>query len=215
MPKTTMDYSKCIIYKIVCNDLSVSNFYIGHTTNFKQRKSAHRTACNCESGSGYNTILYQTMRANGGRDNWKMIEIEKYSCKDFNEACARERYWIETLKPTLNTMRPFVTEEERLSKQKQYLEEHKEERNAKQKQYREKLIADNDEFYKMHYDKYKTQIKERVKKYKEEHKEEINAKQKEKITCECGIICSKSNISQHYKSKTHQHHLASQNNHSL
>ena len=35
-----------------------------------------------------------------------MIEIEKYSCQDGNEAGARERYWYEQLKGTLNDKVP-------------------------------------------------------------------------------------------------------------
>jgi hypothetical protein len=38
MPKTTIDYSKTVIYKIVCNDLDVKDIYIGSTTEFTKRK---------------------------------------------------------------------------------------------------------------------------------------------------------------------------------
>jgi hypothetical protein len=35
-----------------------------------------------------------------------MIEIEKYPCKDANEALARERYWFERLNSSLNGQFP-------------------------------------------------------------------------------------------------------------
>jgi hypothetical protein len=38
MPKTIIDYSKCVMYKIVCNDLEITDIYVGHTTNFTRRK---------------------------------------------------------------------------------------------------------------------------------------------------------------------------------
>ena len=37
MPKQIIDYSKNIIYKMVCNDLNVKDVYVGHTTNFINR----------------------------------------------------------------------------------------------------------------------------------------------------------------------------------
>jgi hypothetical protein len=42
MPKTTIDYSKIVIYKIVCYDLNVKDIYIGSTTDFTQRKCSHK-----------------------------------------------------------------------------------------------------------------------------------------------------------------------------
>ena len=46
MPKTPMDYSKTIIYKIVCNDLSIKECYVGHTTDMTKRKCSHKYSCN-------------------------------------------------------------------------------------------------------------------------------------------------------------------------
>ena len=34
MPKSNCDYSRTVIYKIVCNDLSITDCYVGHTTEF-------------------------------------------------------------------------------------------------------------------------------------------------------------------------------------
>ena len=46
MPKKDIDYSKTIIYKIVCNDLNITDVYVGHTTNFIKRKARHKYDCN-------------------------------------------------------------------------------------------------------------------------------------------------------------------------
>ena len=50
MPKDIIDYSNTIINKITCNDETVSDMYIGHTTNFTKRKYQHKTLCNNGSG---------------------------------------------------------------------------------------------------------------------------------------------------------------------
>ena len=54
MPKTNCDYSKTVIYKIVCNDLSITDCYLGHITNFTKRKGQHKSICNLNSNKDYN-----------------------------------------------------------------------------------------------------------------------------------------------------------------
>jgi hypothetical protein len=106
MPKKNIDYSKTVIYKIVCNDLNITDLYVGHTTDFIKRKYAHKKVCNTETDKGYNFKIYKMIRDNGGWDNWAMIEIEKYSCNDRNESHARERYWYEELNANMNSNIP-------------------------------------------------------------------------------------------------------------
>jgi hypothetical protein len=112
MPRKELDYSNNVIYKIVCDDLNVKDTYVGHTTNFTQRKRLHKDACNIETSRGYNYRLYQHIRANGGWENWSMIEIEKYPCNDKQEACARERYHYELLGANMNVKYPARTSKE-------------------------------------------------------------------------------------------------------
>jgi hypothetical protein len=100
MPRLPIDYSKTVIYKIVCNDLSILECYVGHMTDFTRRKSNHKGHCNNEYGKSYGLRLYKTIRENGGCDNWTMVEVEKYSCKDANEATAKERKWFKRLNST-------------------------------------------------------------------------------------------------------------------
>ena len=132
MTKKVIDYSKTIIYKIVCNDLEKTEVYVGHTTDFTKRKSRHKNNCIDEKQkSHYNLKIYQYIRVNGGWDNFSMIEIEKYSCNDSNEARARERYWFETLNANLNMVCPTIDTKKRKEKAnertKLYREEHHEE----------------------------------------------------------------------------------------
>jgi hypothetical protein len=102
MPKLPSNYQNTIIYKIVCNDLSVNDVYVGHTTVFTKRKSLHKVSCNNESNNDYNLKVYNYIRANGGWDNFSMIEIEKYPCNDGNEARKRTRFFYELLNAKLN-----------------------------------------------------------------------------------------------------------------
>jgi hypothetical protein len=105
MPKTDVDYSNTIIYKIYCKDKSVNEVYIGHTTNFVQRKYAHKTGCN----NFNNTLnIYNIIRCNGGWDNWDMVEIAKYNCKDATEARIKEQEHYEKFKSSLNSCPPYV-----------------------------------------------------------------------------------------------------------
>ena len=56
MPFLKTDYSKTIIYKICCNDLNITDIYVGSTTNFRARKSQHKTRCKDYNNKLYNFI---------------------------------------------------------------------------------------------------------------------------------------------------------------
>ena len=109
MPKEIIDYSKTIIYKIVCNDLNIKDVYVGHTTSFIKRKQQHKKCCLNKDNlphRNYNSKVYRFMRDHGGWENFSMIEIEKFPCNDKQEATKQERYWYETLNAQLNTRNP-------------------------------------------------------------------------------------------------------------
>jgi hypothetical protein len=106
MPPQKVDYSKTIIYKICCNDLLVTDVYVGHTTEFIKRKYCHKNNCNNQNVKAYNFKVYETIRANGGWDNWTMVQIEEYPCQNSNQAGARERYFYELLNARMNKCVP-------------------------------------------------------------------------------------------------------------
>jgi hypothetical protein len=105
MPKT-VDYSNTIIYKITCRDPNIHDVYVGHTTNFVQRKYGHNHTCTNTKSDSYNCKLYQVIRNNGGWDNWKMEIIDFIDCKNLYEARKKEQEYVVLLKATLNTMEP-------------------------------------------------------------------------------------------------------------
>jgi len=146
MPRTPTDYSKTIIYKIVCDDLSVKDCYVGHTINMTKRKWNHKSVCNNEKNKSHNQKIYKIIRANGGWENWSMLLVEKFPCKDSSEACKREREVYEEIDVKMNTRIPYLTHEDikkyKKQRDKQYNKEHKVEINKKiECEYCSKLLS--------------------------------------------------------------------------
>jgi hypothetical protein len=107
MPKTDIDYSNTIIYKITCKDSAIIDVYVGHTTNFVQRKHAHKQSCKNIKSHNYKLKLYEVIRANGGWNNWKMEIINFFNCKDHYEARKKEQEYFISLNATLNSIEPM------------------------------------------------------------------------------------------------------------
>jgi len=188
MPRLPTDYSNTIIYKIVCKNLEITDCYVGHTTDFRKRKWGHKTDLKRKKHPLQNKII-----ENGGWDNWDMIEIEKYPCKDANEAKARERYWYEELKAKLNGQSPLQTREDLLLRSKKYYENNK-------------VVCINrvKEYTELH----KEEKLEYLKNWRKEHKEEQMEKQKQKHECECGGRYSNNHKQRHFRTDKHKEYLA-------
>ena len=163
------NYQESSIYKLCCKDTTITDIYIGSTTNFRRRKCAHKNSCNKEGNTHYNTKVYKGIRNNGGWDNWDMIQIKEVSCNNKKELNAIEREFIEKLKPTLNYQLLLNRTTEDLKK---YIEEHKEQSNNYQKNFREK----NKEYIKQWRKNNKEKIVESGKEYRSKNKEKIKIK---------------------------------------
>ena len=140
MPRKVIDYSKTVIYKIVCNDFNVKDVHVGHTTGFTKRKTTHKSHCLNPNDSKHNLKVYKMIRENGDWNNWSMIEIEKYPCNDENEARSRERHWYEVLDANLNMICPTFNFEQHKDNVKQYKKLHMDEI----KEYNKKWDVNND-----------------------------------------------------------------------
>lgn len=193
MPRTPIDYNNTVIYKLVCNDVNVSEVYVGHTTNFVKRKAEHATCCRCPGRHNYHYYVYEFIRNNFGFDNFSMIEIEKYPCKDKQEACKRERYWIEKMQATLNRTIPTRTHAEYYRDNQDYLKN-------KSKNY---------------YDKNRDIVAERGKIYRELNAEKLRLRKHEyylrnrdKMTkhtvCQCGGSYTLNSRNKHFKTNLHR-----------
>ena len=107
MPKVKIDYSNTIFYKIFCKDYSVKELYIGHTTNFVQRKYAHKQSCINTKSVNYNCKVYKVIRDNMGWDNWTMEIIAFHNCEDLHSAKKQEQQYFEEYNATLNSIEPL------------------------------------------------------------------------------------------------------------
>ena len=108
MPKVEIDYSNTIIYKITCKDPSITDVYVGHTTNFVQRKHCHKQSCN-----NNNCKLYKVIRDNGGWQNWIMEIVNFFNCNDHYEARKKEQEYFILLNATLNSIEPLPKPKEK------------------------------------------------------------------------------------------------------
>ena len=198
MPKTAMDYSKCSIYKIEHIE-NESLVYVGHTTNFSKRKGSHKSICKNENNKNYNLKVYQMIRDNGGFDRFKMIEVEKYPCKDKREAERREDEIMKELKASMNTYKSFRTDEERKEYEKQYREDNKETIQEYYETNKEKL----QEYKKEYQENNKEKIQEYDKEYYETHKDMIRERINAKIACKCGTVIIRNSLKQHERTKKH------------
>ena len=189
MSNLLANYKNTVIYKIICKDKTITDIYIGHTTNFKQRNKLHKSTCNVVSLKGYNYKIYKIIRENGGWDNWNMTIIEEYPCESVNEARERERYWIEKESSQLNVTLPNRNKKEYAQI---YRVIHKEEISEKAKIYRNNnkdkikdYIESNKEkisFQKQDwYEENKQEILEKAKKNYEENKEQKLEYQKQYV----------------------------------
>lgn len=203
MPKQPIDYSKCIIYKIVSNNPEVREIYVGSTTDFKSRKNQHKKHSQYEND---NIKLYKTIRDNGGWDNYSMIPIIEYPCENRIQLLIKEEEYRKEFNAELNMFKCYVG----LPKKeyiKEYTKENVEKILEKQKEYREKNADKLNEKSKSYYNENKEKINEKMKHNYNKNKEKIN----EKIICECGITHLKRIKSSHIKSKFHQDFIKNNN----
>ena len=89
MPKT--DYSNTIIYEIKCKDPLVKYSEIGATTNLSiLRHRFFKLKLETKFPK-----LNQQITANGGIDNWEIVELESFdSCSSKNDSNKRVKEWI-------------------------------------------------------------------------------------------------------------------------
>ena len=216
MPKKEMDYSKCVIYKIQHKDNN-DLLYVGHTTNFIKRKNQNKTG-SLSNGVKYNYKLYQTIRENGGWDDFNMIVVKEFPCENKQQATTEEDRIMREMKATMNTLRAFLTDDERKEILHQYQNDNKElikERKIKycqnnkekiqeyKQQYRQKTKEHIEEYGRQYYEKNKEKIRE----YKNKNKEHIQQLQKRICLCECGKEYTHQNKRCHIKTKFHMNFL--------
>jgi len=175
------------IYKICCDDLP-EFIYIGSTKAFRGRKRRHKMNYN----KGDTKKLYNTIRENGGWDNWRMVILEELGEVSFTEARIKEEEYRVKLKANLNMVKCYLTEEETLKQLKEYREKNK-----------EHIAEQKKEYNKEYYENNKEALVEQMKEYREQNKEQIKEMRRKKVTCECGCLVTKINLNTHKETKKH------------
>ena len=186
MPRKPIDYSKGLIYKIVCKDLNIKKCYYGSTTDLRNRKYGHKYSCNNVNDIKHNCPIYKYIRDNGGWDNWNIILIKKYPCNSKLELEREERRCMEKDHNRLNNNLPTQTQKEY---HKQYNIDN---RDKLKKYYKQYLIVNADK--KKQWDK----------QYYIDNADKIKQRKQTLITCECGCVITKGAKSNHLKSKKHK-----------
>ena len=194
------NYNKSMIYKLCCNDPSIKDVYVGSTTNFTRRKHQHKNSCNNEKDRYHNRYVYRFIRDNGGFENWSMILVEDVCCENNKQLHTIEREWFENLHATLNKNIPSRTKKEY---HKEYQKEYYQNNKDKKKEYEKLYYQNNKEKIKEYKKEWIENNKDKIKQYYQNNKDKIN----EKITCECGLIVSKSSLVRHRKTTKHKNKM--------
>ncbi len=113
MPRKPIDWSKALFYRLVCRDPTITECYVGSTTNETKRRNDHKTNCtNQNDKTKYNYFVYRFIRDHGGWQNWQLIVIEQRPVNNKLESLIRERFFVEQYKAKLNSYIPSRTQAE-------------------------------------------------------------------------------------------------------
>jgi predicted GIY-YIG superfamily endonuclease len=96
-------YENSVVYMIKCKDQSLEDCYIGSTIDFENRRWGHKSRCINKNDKSYNITVYQFIRDHGGWDNFEMIRLIKYNCKDKKELHKIENIFMDVYTPSLNS----------------------------------------------------------------------------------------------------------------
>ena len=90
--------------------------YIGSTINtLHMRALFHKATSKTKS----HIIIYSYINENGGWSNYTFKVLEEYVCEKIENLREREKYYYELHKPELNSNRPYLTKEERITLKKE------------------------------------------------------------------------------------------------
>jgi len=201
-------YENGVIYMLKHKTDDTKEFYIGSSYNFKKRCWDHKSACNNQNNKKNNLKLYKYIRENDGFNEWTIVKLYDYPCKNKYELELEERKCIEEYKSTLNKVIPTRTNKEwegdNLERLKEYRKSYYEDNKGKIVQYQKEHYEDNKDKKKEYQRKYHNNNKEIIaqknKEYRKDNKEEIAEKRKIKINCDiCNRLVRKSDIATHKK----------------
>jgi hypothetical protein len=143
--------------------------YVGSTyRSLKDRFVCHNSEVLHPKIKNMNTSVYVHFRDIGG-SNMKIRLIEDYPCMDKPSLVWGERKWFDLLKPSLNMVRPVITQRERQDL-----------RNEHTIKWRENNPERYSELCKKYHDIDPEKYKRQQKKWRDKHNIEYNAKRRDK-----------------------------------
>ena len=181
-----MEYT---LYKISCLDLNIDFLYIGSTKNYTRRKCAHKNVCNNINANRHNLKVYETIRNNGGWDNWMMNPIE-ILITDKIGAHMRENVLMMEYKATLNLRKAST--------------------GLTKKDYNQEYRVNNKDYFKEYRNKNKDIYNDYIKEYRNKNKDILKAKRKEINICICGCQYTQPNYNRHCKTIKHLEFIKNQ-----
>ena len=173
-------------YMLFC--VEYNGLYIGSTWNLDERMTGHKSVCNNPNVDNHNLQVYQAIRANGGWDQWEVMEIDFVPDLTRKERKEHEQYLIDSYGANLNTYNAHTDWKEY---DKQKYERDKERIKEQKRDYYQRTKGKKKAYNGNYYQEHKEQIKEQKKnyyqrtkekrnaynnKYREEHKEQLKAK---------------------------------------
>ena len=195
-------YKNGKIYKIIDN--TNGNFYVGSTNYVKlcSRMGKHRGYLKeYMNGSSLKYCASMEILIN---ENYKILLLEPYPCKNRDELRMREQEWMDKLRcdKMVNKYNAYISKEDIIIKAKKYKEEHKEEIKIKNKIYnqehKEEISIRKKQYRK---DNHELVLEQRKASY-HKHKDKEHARKAEKIECSnCKIMVRRGGMSRHIKSK--------------
>ena len=171
-----------IIYKIICNDENIIDCYVGSTANFNKRKNNHKVNCNTNNSMSHYKV-YQTIRENGGWENWSMIPIAEYKQISLVESKIKEEEYRVNLEAKLNSKAAYKSKEESIQNQRKNNKNYYQANQEKMK-----------ERYKLYYQENQEKIKERGREYGKTYYQENKEKMKEKARLNYHLNKEKLNV---------------------
>jgi len=178
--------------------------YVGSTTKFSQRKTAHKHDCNNKEGKHFTIPIYCHIRDNGGFNCFEVIPIQSLKLENKTQLLIAEQVEIDKHRNLVNRQKAHMTIEDRKEYDKQYREEHKEDSKEYHKQYRQEHKENIKEKQKQYVQEHKEDIKQYKKLYWEEHKETID----ERVKCPiCNSTSLRRQLKRHQRTKKCQQYL--------
>lgn len=169
------EFNNYTFYKFSCKTEDIECCYVGSTANFYMRQRSHKSDCYNTNKKHYNSKLYETIRANGGWENWTMVIIDEAENISLKDARIKEEEYRVNLKAELNMRKAYRSEECIKENNKVWNEANSEYRKAYKEANKEKIKEQN----KAYCEANKELIKEYRKAYKEANKEQIKEKNKQ------------------------------------